>query len=971
MLCHSHRLALSIALIVAAQAAHAQAQSSEASASSTADTRTSATARTTTELDAVSVTGSRIKRAQVEGAQPVVAITAQQIQQEGFSTVYDVLASMNQQGSVEADTQWGSHTPNASPINLRDLGPGRTLLLVNGHRVADYPLPYGGESNFSNYSNIPSSAVERIEILTGGASAIYGSDAVAGVINIILKRDFQGDEVRLRGGTATEGGRDSFDFSWAGGRTGQDWSLTYALQASRRDPLTGRDRPQMDDQEDMAYSNWTAQNRRYGFNPFTGLSLVDSNTSERLAPPAGTCQRFGGEFIDAQRLSYDQNSGVLGNAGSYCGMAHDYSDWVLVSGSEDYSGYLYGTWQFSDSTQAWATLSVNKSTGRWTYDPPYVYLGPFYDTGSERSLYAIRQMTRREAGGWDGLANYNRELSWDLSAGLKGVWGDRFDWELSVGRSRYEVDEYIRTVDIAKATDYFLGPQLGSTADGTPIYDLDESRWYAPLDGSQYDDLVAKSHNAAYSWVNQASFSLSGELAQGWAGPIRFAAVAELAKQGYKLDPDPCANECYYVDVVDSGGGERLRSSAGLELQVPLLSSLTANLAGRYDRYGSYRAAADLATDIGTQSDTTWSAGLEWRPAENLLVRSTVATSFRAPDMHYVLGEPSSTSQTVIDQYRCIASGAYLTGGCNDENANVYYTVDVNRRGTPDLRSEHGRSFTGGVVWDIAQGLSLSADYYRIRLEDMIKDLDRDEILTNEAGCRTGTTTSGGTWNNPGGDTYCDTITSRVVRDADGRIVSIERGPINLAQAETTGVDVALKYRLPGTRWGNFQFSLDYNNLISYREQIYRTDANENRRDEKVRSKVRGSVHWDNGGAFDWTVYFKRFGSTRAVNWGTCSRFDDGFQPSAGDACVVTDTASAHYGDSTERYYGRVGPAWYWNVSAGYRLSEHAKVNLYVNNVFNTVGYENKEAYYGYAFFNTTLYNSIGREVAAEYVFNF
>lgn len=194
--------------------------------------------RATSTLDAVSVTGSRIKRAQVEGAQPVVTISAQQIQQEGFATVYDVLNSMNQQGSVEADTQWGSHTPNASPINLRDLGPGRTLLLVNGHRVADYPLPYGGESNFSNYSNIPSAAVERIDILTGGASAIYGSDAVAGVINVILKRDYQGDQVRLRGGTATEGGRDSFDVSWAGGRTGENWSLTYALQATRRDPLS-------------------------------------------------------------------------------------------------------------------------------------------------------------------------------------------------------------------------------------------------------------------------------------------------------------------------------------------------------------------------------------------------------------------------------------------------------------------------------------------------------------------------------------------------------------------------------------------------------------------------------------------------------------------------------------------------------------------------------------------------------------
>lgn len=481
---------------------------------------------------------------------------------------------------------------------------------------------------------------------------------------------------------------------------------------------------------------------------------------------------------------------------------------------------------------------------------------------------------------------------------------------------------------------------------------------------------MVKSHNSAYSWVNQAAFSLSGDLFQGWAGPIRFATVAEVAKQGYQLSPDPCANACYPVDVVDSGGGERLRSSAGLELQIPLLSTLSANIAGRYDRYGNYRSSA-VQTEVGTQSDTTWSAGLEWRPIDSLLFRSTLATSFRAPDMHYVLGEPSSTNQTVIDQYRCISSGAYLTGSCNDENSNIYYTVDVNRRGTPDLRSETGRSFTGGVVWDIAQGLSLSVDYYRIQLEEMIKDLDRDEILSAEAGCRTGTTVSGGAWNNPGGAGYCDTITSRVLRNADGTIASIERGPINLAQMETSGIDASLKYRLSTAGWGNFQLSLDYNTLIAYREQIYRTDSDENRRDERVRSRVRGSVHWDNGGAWDWTVYFRRLGSMRAVNWGTCARFDDGYQPSAADECLVTDTANVHLGETSKRYFGRVGPAIYWNLSTGYKITDHAKVNFYVNNVFNEVGYENKERFYGYGFYNTTLFNPIGREVAAEYVFTF
>ncbi|WP_045769576.1 TonB-dependent receptor plug domain-containing protein [Xanthomonas albilineans] len=925
-----------------------------------------------TDLGQVVVTGSRIKRAEVEGVEPVVVISAQQIQQEGFLTVYDVLKTLNQQGSVEADTKYGSHTPNAAPINLRDLGPGRTLLLVNGHRVADYPQPYAGESNFANFANIPSAAVERIEILTGGASAIYGSDAVAGVINVILKKGYTGNQLRVRGGTATEGGRDVFDLSWVGGHGGDKWNLTYALQWTRRDPLSVGERPKMDSQNDESYSNWTAQARKYGFNPFTGLSLIDADSNQRLAPPSGTCARFGGQFIDAQRLSYDYNSDTVRNRGRYCGMAHDYADWLAAKGGDNGSAYLYGTFDFDNGVQAWSTLSTTKSRGYWTYDPPYVYLGPFHDTDSDRNLYAIRQLTRYESGGWKNLANITKEFSWDLSAGLKGRLADRFDWEVAIGRARYTVDEYVRTVDTQKATDYFLGPQLGSTADGTPIYALNEDRWYQPLTGAQYNALAVKADNRADSWVNQASANITGELIQGWAGPIKFAAVGEVAKQGYRLVPDPCANNCYPLDVVDHGGGERLRYSGGIEFNVPLLSSLNASLAARHDRYGDYRSySSDLGTAIGTQSDTTWSAGLEWRPLSTLLLRGSVATSFRAPDMQYVLGEPSSTQQTVIDQYRCIQKGYYLTGACNAENSDVYYLMQVNRRGTPDLESEHGRSVTTGFVWDITEGLSLTTDYYKIRLQDMIKDLNRDEVLSAEAGCRTGLTTAGGVWVNPGGAEYCTRIVSRVSRDAAGRVTGIEQGPINIAQMRVSGIDAALKYRLTTARWGNFNFALDYNNLIGYHEQTYRTDDDKNLRDQKVRTKLRGSVHWENGGPLDLTVYAKRFGSTEAVNWGTCTRFDDGYQPSPSAECRVTDRGNRHFGESTIRYFGRVGPALYWNLTAGYRITPKMKVNLYVNNVFNTVGYDNKERYYGYQFYNTTLYDAVGREVAAEYVFDF
>ena len=128
---------------------------------------------TPTDVDGVVVTGSRIKRAEIEGPSPVTIISAAQIEREGFNTVYDALTTLTQaSGSTQNELFQGGFTPNASVINLRGLGPGRTLLLINGRRAADYPLPYNGQSNFANFGNIPAAAVERIELLAGGASAI-------------------------------------------------------------------------------------------------------------------------------------------------------------------------------------------------------------------------------------------------------------------------------------------------------------------------------------------------------------------------------------------------------------------------------------------------------------------------------------------------------------------------------------------------------------------------------------------------------------------------------------------------------------------------------------------------------------------------------------------------------------------------------------------------------------------------------
>ncbi|SUX30368.1 TonB-dependent receptor plug domain-containing protein [Chromobacterium vaccinii] len=140
-------------------------------------------------LERVTVTGSRIARSAKEGPTSVTVISGDDIEKQGYTNVYDALNNLTQNTGFTQGADFGNtFTPAANAISLRGLGPNHTLTLINGRRMADYPIAYEGEVNFVNLANIPAALIDRIEILNGGASAIYGSDAIAGVVNIILKR---------------------------------------------------------------------------------------------------------------------------------------------------------------------------------------------------------------------------------------------------------------------------------------------------------------------------------------------------------------------------------------------------------------------------------------------------------------------------------------------------------------------------------------------------------------------------------------------------------------------------------------------------------------------------------------------------------------------------------------------------------------------------------------------------------------
>ena len=202
------------------------------------------------QLETVIVTGSLIPQAQ-QDTSPVIAITAEDMASQGFQNVTDVLRAQPLATGAVQDNQFaGGFTPGATTISLLGLEPGFTLILLDGRPLADYPLLYNGQGNFTDLSSIPTGMVERIDILPGNQSAIYGSAAIAGVVNIILKKHLEGIQIAARAGGYDEGGGENMRFELTGGQSRENFDVTFGLQYSSQKPIWGTQRKRFDSNND-------------------------------------------------------------------------------------------------------------------------------------------------------------------------------------------------------------------------------------------------------------------------------------------------------------------------------------------------------------------------------------------------------------------------------------------------------------------------------------------------------------------------------------------------------------------------------------------------------------------------------------------------------------------------------------------------------------------------------------------------
>ena len=908
----------------------------------------SATNASTTNLDRVSVVGSRIKRAEIEGPAPVTVITRADIDREGFQTVGDMLQTLSQNtsSSFTGDLGVTGFTPNAQVVNLRNLGPGYTLTLINGRRPPQYPQPYNRDNNVVNIAAIPTSIVERIEVLTGGASAIYGSDAVAGVVNIVLKENFDGNYAKLTVGTTEEGGGDSVDFEVTGGKTGDRWSAVWAFQYGNREPVFASQRDFLSDNRHGPLGDLAAPSLSHV--AIRGADVGDGAIgTNAFFPGAAACEAM-------NMVAFEHAS-----RGDICGAFNTSASRSISNKRQFYSAYGYGTFDVTDTTRLFASANYYstkaKSSGgtefwgtsgdqfnRTSAGGTTVY---YYDTQAENFLQLQRIFTPGELGGAEAASTIYDETMYDVAFGAQGMFGDRFDWEASANYGKYEYSAD-RPRLLAKAVhDYFLGERLGYVG-GYAAHTLNLDRWNAPITPEIYRSFATRVVNRGETTTANANFNVSGDLFELPAGAVGFAGVLEWNRQTTDLLSDPRTDQLRPLDdqtiynLTSSGEthGERDRYAIGAEVRVPILDSLSAQIAARWDKYDDI-SSVDAAS--------TYNVGLEWRPVDSLLVRGSYATSFRAPDMQLVYAQGAASYATILDEYACRAGvGTGATEGprtrtqCNTSGDPTLYQAQTLIAGNPGLKEEEGESWSAGFVWDIIDDMSLSVDWYRIRLQDAASQFSSTTLLSQEAACRIGSYADGSA---PPSAAFCDNLYQLITRiDAPGtpdnlRVQRINNSYINTALQDTTGVDATYRYRLDTDRLGRFTFDVAYSLLLS---NEYKQVADEDLEDYRdlppsqnywypERSRVRGSVNWTYN---DWstTVFGTRLGSA----WSEAEE--------AGE-----NAAGGTYGP-------RLQPYMVYNLSVAKKFGPNVTAQLQVINVLDNQ-YREDNSYTAYPFFNPWL----------------
>jgi len=924
-------LALSIGRALAGDAEVAspapQAQSSQDSTTQPVGTATDEKTAKAKKLETVQVTGSLIPRAQIEGPSPITTITAKDIDQQGFADTFEALRSLPiANGSVQDPQFTGGYTPGAKTVSLFGLSPSFTLTLLNGRPMASYPLAYNGNNNITDIANIPVGLIDHIDVLTGGQSSIYGSAAIAGVVNIVLKDHIEGTHVSFRYGDYTDGGGASKRLQLSSGHTWGDFELSGGLQLSKESPIWDYQRSYIDSYNDDP--------TKPGVPSRTFLRMAAGDSPHYIDPGAATCAPLSYLYGGSTAYSYRAGS----NLGYYCGSPNNVAYATIANQSTDANGSLFARYHLNDNTELYADMLYSYS------NPTYVGGSPFWNNTFYNQTSGQYEEWQRifapEEVGLDAQDQHVFTRSYNVSLGARGGIGNS-SWNYDAYYNRSQSNVTRKSTDFLANNgidDYYLGPQLGTDPNGYAIYAPNLDRLYQPITRSIYDQVTAQNIANSMSWVqNETITANTPSLFHMGAGDVGFAAIVQASNERFdNRSASPLADEGYFRGVTGSttASGKRSQYALGGEMRIPLLETLIANVSTRYDKY-SY-----AGTGNGKE---TYKIGLEYRPMDTLLLRGSYATAFRAPDMFYLFSSHSSGYSQSTDYYKCRLQG--FNSQTYDNCAQSGTSMLAVSSGNTNLKDITAKSLTYGFVWSTADNnLSWSVDYNAIRISNEVATLSNDEILEQEANCRLGESENGQTKYDINAPT-CREVLGEVKRlpASDpvnpGGVQEVDTYPINVASEYQTGIQSTLNYHLKTASLGSFLFNVDYYDELKHTYQEKAGDPVTNylccANSDEFKSRVSGTVTW-NIGNWSSTLYGIRNGKT----WNAIGTAKD------------------------------IGPWITYNGSVNYKVTPKASISLVANNIFNKRPPVDKTNG-NYPYYDVFDYNALGRVVYVEVGYDF
>lgn len=727
-----------------------------------------------TELGTITVTGSHIKRAAISGVGPVTVIDRETIERSGATSVETLLqripASAGFAGN-QTNAYWAENGYGTTQVNLRGLGINRTLVLLNGRRVVNGGT---GANSSVDLNIIPIAMVERIEVLKDGASAIYGADAVAGVVNLITKRNFDGVEASVRHGQTFEGDGEekSADLTW--GTTGEAGSLMAGISYSETGTVNMADRAAC------------GLGERDGELVCFGSS---STIGGRAVLPDGTSINFNqdpngdGDFYEPYSSArHNFNSNPYLNAVNPIKRV-SFNAFGNLNVSENVSAFaeLMYTHRESDQIATPGTLGI--------YRPILISADhPTNPTGEDLLLQRRRLLE-------GGVREFYQETDTSrLVLGLNGRLGMNWDWNVAfnVGRNTgIDGSTNVANLDRVEQT---LDTSVCSNASGAAIPCADYLG-YGDVSQAVLDYIMFTSRDTGGNSQESFTANLSGDLFELPAGPVGMATGIEVRKEEGWRDPDPLTvASIANTNQQDPIAGEYLAKEAFVEFAVPLLAdtflaqSLTLNAAGRYSDYDLFG------------SDTNYKVGLDWQVVPSLKIRANYATAFRIPNIPELFGGVAEGNLTTTDPcsgWSSQPSTSVIYQNCQASGVPVGYvqlgnTILTTVGGNPDLEPEDARTLTIGAVWtpEFFSGLTLTLDYFKIDIDNAIQRID-------------GSTKLSVCYDTPGlAHEFCSSETF-TRNPLTGEVDFLSSQPVNAATERVSGVDLGVLYEFGLADWRN------------------------------------------------------------------------------------------------------------------------------------------------------------------------